>query len=47
MIKAGGNKFLVDGFPRNKENLDNWEKILGATHEGLFVLHLKCSEVKI
>ena len=45
MTKSGGNKFLIDGFPRNRENLENWEKIMGETAETLFVIHLKCSEV--
>jgi hypothetical protein len=24
-----GGKFLIDGFPRNEENLNMWNKMLG------------------
>jgi UMP-CMP kinase len=40
---TGAHKFLIDGFPRNKENLDGWEKnIKGVKTE--FVLFLDCDE---
>ncbi|XP_014285291.1 UMP-CMP kinase 1 [Halyomorpha halys] len=36
--------FLLDGFPRNKENMDGWFKEMGQETELLFVLFLKASE---
>lgn len=34
--------FLIDGFPRNKENRDGWEKTLASKTEIMFVLFLDC-----
>jgi UMP-CMP kinase len=40
---SGAYKFLIDGFPRNKDNLDGWDKnISGIKTE--FVLFLDCDE---
>jgi UMP-CMP kinase len=39
-----GGRFLIDGFPRNLENLNNWEKIMGEKVDVPFILHLVCSE---
>lgn len=36
--------FLLDGFPRNKENMDGWFKEMGQETELLFVLFLKASD---
>ena len=30
MRKSGATKFLVDGFPRNYDNLDGWFRVMGA-----------------
>ncbi|CAH0753322.1 unnamed protein product [Bemisia tabaci] len=42
MEKSGKNKFLIDGFPRNKDNLDGWNKEMGEKVELLFVLFFDC-----
>ncbi len=39
----GKNKFLIDGFPRNKDNLDGWNKELPHV-EVKFCLYLNCPE---
>jgi UMP-CMP kinase len=46
MNKAGfeGGRFLIDGFPRNIENLSTWEKIMNEKVDIPFILHLECSE---
>lgn len=43
MEKAGTAKFLIDGFPRNRDNLQAWEKDM-AHCVVEFVLVLECSE---
>ena len=42
MEKSGSNRFLIDGFPRNKENRDAWVKVAGYDCE--FVLMYDCTE---
>lgn len=37
-------KFLVDGFPRNEDNLQGWTRQLADKVETLFVLFLDCPE---
>ncbi len=37
-------KILIDGFPRNQENLDTWNKIIGDAIKLKFVIYLKVSE---
>lgn len=46
MKKAGfeGGRFLIDGFPRNIENLSTWEKIMNDKINLPFILHLECSQ---
>ena len=46
MEKSGmkNGRFLVDGFPRNIENLSTWEKHMNDKVNLPFMLHLKCSE---
>lgn len=40
---TGAHKFLIDGFPRSKDNLDGWQKTMkGVQIE--FVLFLDCDE---
>jgi UMP-CMP kinase len=36
--------FLVDGFPRNQENLDGWNAIVGNSVKIQFMLNLDCSQ---
>lgn len=46
MEKSGlhGGRFLIDGFPRNIENLSTWEKIMNDKVNIPFILHLECGE---
>lgn len=37
-------QFLIDGFPRNVDNLSGWKKVMGSYVELLFVLFFDCSE---
>lgn len=37
-------KFLVDGFPRNQDNKEGYEKILAPDCEMPFVIYLECSK---
>nr|APA33991.1 seminal fluid protein [Nilaparvata lugens] len=43
MAQSGKDKFLIDGFPRNKDNLDGWNLIMGKDVNLLFVLFFNCS----
>ena len=44
MAKSGSSKFLIDGFPRNFDNLQGWQRVVGdaAIVEG--VLQFDCPE---
>lgn len=42
--KQNKNKFLIDGFPRNNQNLELWNKIIGNLVDIEFVLFLKCKD---
>jgi len=46
MNKSGfeGGRFLIDGFPRNIENLGTWQRIMNEKVDIPFILHLECSE---
>ena len=37
-------KFLIDGFPRNEDNMVGWEKQMGDSVDIKFVLFLECPE---
>ena len=46
-IQANGwekSKYLIDGFPRNKENLDIWQKLMGEEINVPFILFLDANE---
>lgn len=43
MQKSGKARFLIDGFPRNKDNLDGWERVMSDKTKLLFVLFFECS----
>jgi len=43
MSKNKSNKFLVDGFPKNDENRNAWDKILGSSVALKGVLNFDCS----
>ena len=38
------NRFLIDGFPRNYENFEQWNKLMGEKVETPFLIFLDCSE---
>ena len=38
------NKFLIDGFPRNEDNLTGWEKQMNGKADVKFVLFFECPE---
>ncbi|XP_037091998.1 UMP-CMP kinase-like [Pollicipes pollicipes] len=42
MQQSRSNKFLIDGFPRNQDNLDGWEKEMGDKTNILCVLFFDC-----
>lgn len=44
MTKSGNNKFLIDGFPRNQDNLDGWTRQMSEKVDFQFVLFFNCSE---
>ena len=44
MIQSGKKKFLVDGFPRSKENLDVWYEVMGNIFVLNMVLVFHCPE---
>ncbi|XP_046970033.1 UMP-CMP kinase [Vanessa cardui] len=41
--KSGQSRFLIDGFPRNKDNLEGWERVMSDKTKLLFVLFFECS----
>jgi len=45
MIASGGAPgFLIDGFPRNEDNLSGWNREMGSKTNLQFVLFLTCPE---
>lgn len=44
MFNSDCEKFLVDGFPRNKDNLDGWNRRVAPKVNLLLVLFFDCSE---
>lgn len=42
--KNGKNKFLIDGFPRNQDNLDGWNRRMEGKVDVQFVLFFDCNE---
>ena len=44
MENSSTKKFLIDGFPRNEDNLDGWERQMGDKADVKFVLFFKCPE---
>lgn len=39
-------KFLIDGFPRNQDNVDGWAKVIGDEADVKGILYFNCSEVR-
>ena len=46
MKDSGKNDFLIDGFPRNEDNLQGWNKEMGEKVNVKSVLFFKCDEVR-
>lgn len=44
MQADGKDKFLIDGFPRNQNNVDGWTRAMEAKVDLQFVLVFDCSE---
>lgn len=44
MQQSNSNKFLIDGFPRNKDNMDGWNREMSDKVDLLFVLFFDCSQ---
>lgn len=44
MEKSGGKKFLIDGFPRDMDNLKCWEKQMRPLADVQFLLFLDCPQ---
>eukprot|EP00924_Labyrinthula_sp_SR-Ha-C_P012348 snap_masked-scaffold_10-processed-gene-4.23-mRNA-1 protein AED:0.02 eAED:0.02 QI:0/-1/0/1/-1/1/1/0/200 len=45
MNKLGKEKvFLIDGYPRNEDNVQGWNRVIGEDADVVGCLHLKCSE---
>lgn len=46
MEKKGwcAKRFLVDGFPRNQDNYDGWERVMGTLVEVPFILFMDADE---
>ena len=40
----GSGRFLIDGFPRNPDNLDGWQRMMADKVDFLFVLHFDLAE---
>lgn len=45
MNESPKNDFLIDGFPRNEDNLTGWQKQVGDKVNIKFVLYFTCKEV--
>ena len=41
---AAATRFLIDGFPRNQDNLEGWEREMGDKVNMTAVLFFDCSE---
>ena len=44
MKESAKNDFLIDGFPRNEENLTGWNEAMGDKVNLKFVLNLDCGQ---
>jgi UMP-CMP kinase len=44
MKESGKEKFLIDGFPRNKDNLDGWNRQMGTKADVRGVLFFECPD---
>ena len=44
MKESEKNDFLIDGFPRNEDNLTGWTEVMGDKVNLKFVLNIDCGE---
>jgi len=44
MNKSGKENFLIDGFPRNKDNVDGWKQAMDGKVNLQCVLFFDCNE---
>lgn len=44
MKKSGKDNFLIDGFPRNKDNVDGWQQAMDGKVNIQCVLFFDCDE---
>src|SRR5271163_1996860 len=44
MKNSGKENFLIDGFPRNKDNVDGWQKTMDGKAKVQCVLFFDCDE---
>jgi UMP-CMP kinase len=44
MKNSGKDNFLIDGFPRNKDNIDGWKKSMDGKVNIQCVLFFDCDE---
>ena len=44
MRESSNTRFLIDGYPRNMENLDCWNSIVAPHCDLQFLLYLECPE---
>jgi UMP-CMP kinase len=44
MKKSGKENFLIDGFPRNKDNVDGWKQAMDGKVNIQCVLFFDCDE---
>ncbi len=42
MKESGKQMFLIDGFPRNKDNLEGWNRQMGSKADVKGVLFFEC-----
>lgn len=40
----GNRRYLIDGFPRNRENYDSWNKVMGDDVTVRKLIFFECSE---
>lgn len=44
MMESDKNDFLIDGFPRNEDNLTGWNEAMGDKVALKFVLNFECGQ---
>lgn len=40
----GAPGFLIDGFPRNEDNMEGWQREMGEKTQLMFVLAMECPQ---